>query len=804
PASSEKAQGSQGFLPAAPPLPDAFRGQIKLSAARATYGGQPVKGLTISAFRGDKAPTFAIEAAEIPGKTSLKAQGVWSEDPAAPALDLTVDAKAGYLPETLKFLLGSKAAASPLSSAFETGAAKLSARLTPTHLSLADSTLTLNDLTAAVKGSYALPAGGSGRPSASLTLNAGAVDADALMSKLRPPGVVQDKGGTGAKSDPVSTLRNLTLPFDLTFDLGASSLTWQKQKASGVRLAGSLIGRTLTLASAGAEGWYGARFGAAGKIADLSTLEGIDLRLTGAAANAQTVLDALSLNAQSFPRPFGAAEVAATVKGNARDLRFAANLKALRGSAEATGALSGLLERAPIDSLNALTVRLTHPNLGDLMRMTRSGASGDRSLDRPLDVYARLDREADLYKISGLKANLGPMSVSGDLSLSTAGARPALSGKVQTGSIPLDSFTGAQSTASVSPQAGVSAQPVRWSRNAIDTGWMRAMDLDLGVRATRLRYKGWDLSDPSFTVTLRDGVLSIPDLKAGLFNGTLDLATTVGSAADPRAPLSIDGKAAVAGVGIEPLLHAFTSGLPMKAQGNVSLNTTIAASGVSMAALVNDLSGKGDVSGKDIVLEGVDLPRFARALSSETKPGDTLQGFWKGATSGGATRFDTLTGNYVIEEGVVRIGQLLLDGPQTSINTTGAVNLPLWTVDLKNRITLKEGKEVPPFDVTISGPLDNPANTFGAGVMQDYFARKLNRKIEGLIQDKLGAKLQDKLGLPGFKAPLEAPQQTEPATGGDPPATPEAPGSQAPVQAPAPSAPKPEDLFKDVIRGLAR
>ncbi len=800
PASSGKTQESQGFLPAAPPLPDAFRGQIKLSAARATYGGQPIKGLTIMASRQDKAPTFAIEAAEIPGKTSLKAHGAWSEDPTAPALDLTVDAKAGYLPETLKFLLGSKATASPLSSAFETGAAKLSARLTPTRLSLADSTLTLNDLTAAIKGFYALPAEGTDRPAASLTLNAAVVDIDALIAKLDPPGAVQDKGRAGAKSDPVSTLRNLALPFDLTFDLGASSLTWQKQKASGVRLSGSLIGRTLTLTSAGAEGWYGARFGIAGKIADLSTLEGIDLRLTGSATNAQSVLDALSLNAQSFPRPFGAAEVAAKVEGNAKDLRFAANMKALRGSAEATGALSGLLERAPIDSLNALTVRLTHPNLGDLMRMTRSGTSDDRSLDRPLDVYAKVDREADIYKILGLKANLGPMSVSGDLSLSTAGARPALSGKIQTGSIPLDSFTEAQGASPSSSQAGASTESVRWSRNAIDTGWMRAMDLDLGVRATRLRYKGWDLSDPSFTVTLRDGILSIPDLKSGLFNGTLDLATTVRSVADPRAPLSIDGKAAIADVGIEPLLHAFTSGLPMKARGNVSLNTTIAASGVSMAALVNDLSGKGDLSGKDIVLEGVDLPRFARALSSETKPGDTLEGFWKGATSGGSTRFDTLTGTYVIEEGVIRIGQLLLDGLQTSINTTGAVNLPRWTVDLKNRITLKEGKEAPPFDVTISGPLDNPANTFGAGVMQDYFARKLNRKIEGLIQDKLGAKLQDKLGLPDFKTP----QQTEPATGGDPPATPEAPGSETPVQAPAPSAPKPEDLFKDVIRGLAR
>lgn len=810
PAATKNPTPRKGFLPASLPIPDGLRGQVKVSAARGTYQGQPLKGVVLIAERQEgKPPSASLEAAEIPGKTSLQVKGVWTQNGGAPTLDVALTAKAGYLPETLKFLFGKTIAGLPAATAFETGAANIVARISPDRIALNDSTLTLNDMAAALKGSYIPASSENKRAKASLVFKAASLDADALMAKLNPPGAAapDTRKPDSGTFDIVSTVQSFALPFDLTFDLGASNLTWQKQKAGGARLAGSLVGRKLTLDSLGAENLYGAAFTASGKIDNLSTLEGIDLALNGSARNAQSVLDALNLNSDAFPRPFGAAEGAAKLEGNAQSLRFATTLKALRGSAEATGGLSDLLNRPALESLTALTVRVVHPNLGDLMRMIRKdGASAsDRTLDRPLDVYAKLDREAETYKFSGLKANIGPLSVSGDLALSMAGARPALSGKLQTGSIPLDSFLGADtgSAPSSASRRATSSETVRWSRSAIDTGWMRALDLDLGVRATRLRYKGWDLTDPSFTVTLRDGTLSIPDLKSGLFNGTLALSTTVRSPADPPAPLSVEGKAAIGNVGIEPLLHAFTGSLPLKAQGNISLNTDIAASGVSMAALVHALRGKGDLSGKDIVLEGMDLPRFARALSSETKPGDTLQGLWKGATSGGSTRFDSLVGRYTIEEGIIRIDQLLFDGPQTSINTTGAVNLPRWTVDLKNHITLKEGKEVPPFDVTISGPLDNPGNTFGAGVMQDYFARKINRKIEGLIQDKLGSKLQEKLGLPGLGDRQPAPQQTEPSTGGDTSPAPDEP-VQAQPEPQKPAAPKPEDLFKDVLRGLAR
>lgn len=798
--SSGKASAAGGFLPESIALPDGFRGQIKLSVPDASYAGRPMKGLSFVASRQDKPPSLIFEAAEIPGKTTIRGEARLKTEGKSPSLDVSVTAKAGYLPETLKFLLGAQDTALPAMGIFETGAADLSATITPARITLRDSTISLNAMTAGLKGFYARPESSAGRGQADIALNIDSLDADAISAKLNPPGAVSPDAVPAkqknniAKADIVAGLESLALPFDLTFDLGANRLIWQGQKMTGARLAGSLAGRTLALKTLGAENWYGTTVAVSGKVGNLDTLEGLDLSITGSAKNAQSILDALALNSDALPRPFGAADIAAKIEGDAKSIRFTTNLKALRGSAEASGELSDFLEKPDI---NALTVRISHPNFGDVLRMARKNQTTDRALDHPLDLYAKLERKDNSYTLSGLKANLGPTSLSGDLALAVGGARPALSGKIQAGTIPLDALIGTnpgETAASSRGQTNANApDSVRWSRNAIDTGWMRALDVDLDMRATRLVYKGWDLSDPSFKIGLKDGILSIPDLKSGLFNGTLALSATVRSESDPRKPLALSGKAAIGDVGIEPVLHALTGATPLKASGNISLNTDIAASGVSMAALVFDLSGKGDLSGKDIVLEGVDLPRFARALSDETKPGDSLQGLWKGATAGGTTQFDSLKGNYTIDEGVINIRELLFDGPRAAINTTGAVNLPRWTVDLKNRITLKDGKELPPFDVSISGPLDNPGNTFGAGLMQDYFSRKLNRKIEKLIQDKIK--------LPGLGRGDANPAQAEPSGGNT-----ETQGGEAQQAQPAPAnaLPKPEDIFKDVLRGLAR
>lgn len=368
------------------------------------------------------------------------------------------------------------------------------------------------------------------------------------------------------------------------------------------------------------------------------------------------------------------------------------------------------------------------------------------------------------------------------------------------------SSSGSSGSADGSSPAVSSAGP-QWSREAIDTAWMRAVNFDLSLSGNSLKYEGWDMTKPVIKASLKDGLLKVEQMDAGMFQGQLSLKASVQSGKGERQPLQVQADAKIRDVSLEPLVKAFV-GVPLiKGSGQVSMDNTISASGISPAALIYDLSGNGTMTGKDIVLDGLDLTRFAKALSTESKPGDTALGIWKGATKGGSTQFDTLDGSYTIQEGVINIAKLDLDGPKAVIATTGKVDLPKWTIDTAHNITVK-GEEVPPFTVKLSGSLSNPANTFGQGILEDYLQRKLSSKLNNVIQDKLGNKLDGKLGgvinniLGGSGAATT--QQQQPAQTQTAPANDNEPAAGTEQQQPQQQQQKatPEDAMKGLLKGL--
>ncbi len=268
-------------------------------------------------------------------------------------------------------------------------------------------------------------------------------------------------------------------------------------------------------------------------------------------------------------------------------------------------------------------------------------------------------------------------------------------------------------------------------------------------------------------------------------------------------------------VGIEPLVYAMTSSNKLKASGNVSMAMAINAAGQSANALVNALAGKASVEGRDVVMEGFDLARLARALSADIKPGDSVQNLLSGV-QGGTTQIDTIDGVYDIQRGIVNITSMAMDGPAANIASRGNVSVPQWTIDTVHTITLKDATDdVPPFDVAIKGPLDNPGNTFGKGILNDFVQRKIQRKLAKEAEKFLGDKADSPLGgvinqILGGEQPQGTPESQSPAAGDDG-AVQQQPAQQ-PQQQQAPAqqqqqqeemAPE-EQLIRGVLDGLLR
>jgi uncharacterized protein involved in outer membrane biogenesis len=244
-------------------------------------------------------------------------------------------------------------------------------------------------------------------------------------------------------------------------------------------------------------------------------------------------------------------------------------------------------------------------------------------------------------------------------------------------------------------------------------------------------------------------------------------------------------------VNLQQLTGALSSSNRIKASGTGSLTFDVSGAGISPNALVSSLKGKANLDASNAVFQGFDLAKLAAALLDSGKPLDRLQNAVGGATSSGQTRFDTIDGDYTINQGVVSIAKMQMTGPSATIDSTGSVSLPRWYIDTVHMIALANAKEVEPFRVEIKGPLDNPANTFGRGLFDEMLRRRAVDKIQEKLPDLLGDSATEKLQQLGI-----LPQQQKKQAAPD--------AAPAPADAPQqqPKQQTPEDVLKDAIGGF--
>lgn len=591
--------------------------------------------------------------------------------------------------------------------------------------------------------------------------------------------------------------------FDVRFSELALAQFGFDATAKGVSFSGSYVPDSLTINSLSVSDILGAALSAKGKVGDVKALSGLDLTVSGKTQDAPALASALKMDTKSWPENLKAVSFSAKATGSLKSLSLNTLVEALGAKIVVSGALSDPMAGL---SLANLAVQVKHPNMAQALKQFAPGAPSYASLSGPLDFYTKVGAGDKVYTLSNIKADLAGASLEGSVKFDGSGALPHLSGDLNFGRLVLQSSKKSSSGGSSGGQGGGSPSAKapsggKWSSAPLAADWLHDFTADFAVKADSILYEGWDMDKPSLAFSLKDGRMDIRDLKAGLYDGTISVVGALSSAGKGQ-PVSVSGTTSIDKVNMEPLVQSLAAGQKLvKGSGLVSLTSDVSGTGASMKALIGSLKGQGSVSGSNIVLEGIDVQRFVRALSDDAKPGDTLTHLWKGTAQGGSTSFETLDGAYVINNGIVDIQKLLLDGPRAAIDTTGQVNLPAWTIKTAHKMSVKDRTDVPPFTMHIEGSLDNPANTFGQGAINDYLQRKIQRKLEKVLGGDIGSKLDEKLGLDGvLKGVLGGGAAQEPAPV---PANDNVPPAQ---QQDAPPAQQqeidPEEAVRDIIKGL--
>ncbi len=473
-----------------------------------------------------------------------------------------------------------------------------------------------------------------------------------------------------------------------------------------------------------------------GKIADTSNLSGLNLKVDARTQDAEKLFSTLGVAMPELPRAIGAASMNGNFSGDLKNMGFAAVVSALQFNVKGEGTVG---DPMGVPAISSLKFNINHPNFNDAMKAVQPGFTGSTGFYGPMNVSGELALGEDKVDVTGINGQLGQTTISGNISAVTK-PKTKITGALDFGAIIFPSATNNGGTVAAVPKgASSSSGGERWSTSVIDSAWMHSFDADIAIKAKSITQNLWKLSDANLAFKLNDGTLTLDDMSAGLFGGRAVINGTVKSGAAAKDPLSINAKINAENVDAKDLMSAATGKVSYTLTGTISkMDVAVNSTGASVANFVQTLGGNGTMTGKNIVVKGIDAVQLATAAKGSYKPLDRAGSLFQ-SFQGGQTEFTDFDSEFTIQSGIVNFSKIYFDGPKATLNTTGNANLPKWTVDFKNTMTVKD-TDIPPFDFTIKGSLDNPANS-GGDLINNYLQNKLEKKATKLLEGKLGALL---------------------------------------------------------------
>lgn len=281
----------------------------------------------------------------------------------------------------------------------------------------------------------------------------------------------------------------------------------------------------------------------------------------------------------------------------------------------------------------------------------------------PASLTARLSRQGEGYLLDGIDAKAGRSALSGSLSVALTEARPDLSGAIHAPLIDLTEIAPppAERGGRVLPSAAIFS-------DRLPPGSAR-----IGLDAAKVRLHKMDLADVSATVTVKDGVLRVEPLRAGVAGGGVDGAVTI-TPAPPTAAAAPAVRLDLRGAGILPgRLPQFQgkriSGAP------VDFSLDIDGRGRSLAEVMGNGNGR--------VLVRVGPGTVPSHLGSADLLFDTLRLLNPLSARGAHTRIECAVFNFGVREGLASSREgVALRTDQLTVLGGGLVDLKTEGLDI--------------------------------------------------------------------------------------------------------------------------
>ncbi|MGI9413362.1 MAG: AsmA family protein [Hyphomicrobiales bacterium] len=332
-------------------------------------------------------------------------------------------------------------------------------------------------------------------------------------------------------------------------------------------------------------------------------------------------------------------------------------------SAHLSTRFKGVLSLAKGFGLNG-TIDTASPSLRALANWAGSPLAAGRGL-KDFSAAAKVQIGQDKIALSDAKIGLDGMRAQGNMAINTAGARPAVSANLGVDRIDLNQYLSEKSAKS----SGSGDQG--WSDQPFDFTGLKAVDAELRLAASQIRYQKTTIGQSLVNVAIKNGQLKANLEKLSLYDGLATGFLVLEGA--KKVPTLAAGLAAER-VSALPLLRDFAEFDWI--EGTAKLTLRLSAQGRSQKQMVSSLGGRSEVLFKDGAVRGINIAQMMRGLGTNILSGWSRSDVQK-------TDFASLSASYAIAKGIAVNNDLQMIGPLVRLRGEGTVDMPRQRLDYK-------------------------------------------------------------------------------------------------------------------------
>ena len=304
-------------------------------------------------------------------------------------------------------------------------------------------------------------------------------------------------------------------------------------------------------------------------------------------------------------------------------------------------------------------------------------------------LRAQSSMDANVVSLTNVNVELDGNRAEGALTLATDGHH-AVQGTLASDSLDFTPYVSGVRVMGINSRS--------WDRLPIALDGLAAFDLDLRLSAASIKLANAQLGRTAVALNMRSGQLNVTIGESQSFGGMALGSFGLGSV---NGGVAVSSHVQFIDVDLANCLGQLFGLRKLEGRGTLALD--VEGTGGSIWALTHTLNGTASVAAHGGALTGINVEQLLRRLEKRPLSGN-------GDFRSGRTPFDRLALNVKIEQGMVSIVDLHVDGPSVQLKVAGQASLPSRDLDLHGKATLVSTDTASAFELpfVVEGPWNDP------------------------------------------------------------------------------------------------